>query len=125
MITDVERDAPVRDRGGQVPLVGPARAQTRFTPRAPAAGWPGTTLDSEQVLERLTGGSFALEGVGGQKRRRHGVAALLDWLGAQPGQTWQDRWLASGADAAGAAWRQIPARWLRVSVRYPHVSVPA
>jgi hypothetical protein len=45
------------------------------------------------------------------------VTALLDWLGAQPGQTWQDRWLASGADAAGAAWRDIPAQWLRASGR--------
>lgn len=71
------------------------------------------------MLERLTGGPFALDSVGGQKRRRHGVAALLDWLGAQPGESWQDRWLASGADAAGAAWREVPAQWLRGSVRCP------
>ncbi len=121
MIAAVERDAPVRDRGGPVPPpVGPACVETRFVARAPAAGWPDTRLDREQVLERLTGGPFALDSVGGQKRRRHGVAALLDWLGDQPGQTWQDRWLASGADAAGAAWRQIPAQWLRASGRYPH-----
>jgi hypothetical protein len=28
-------------------------------------------------------------------------------LQAQPGQTWQQRWQASGAEAAGTAWRQI------------------
>jgi integrase len=108
----------VRDRGGQVPLVGPARVEPRFPARAPAAGWPATRLDRGQALERLTGGPFALDSVGGQKRRHHGAAALLDWLGAQPGQTWQDRWLASGADAAGAGWRRIPAQWLRASGRY-------
>ena len=32
---------------------------------------------------------------------------LLDWLDDQPGATWQERWLASGADAAGAGWRQV------------------
>ena len=45
------------------------------------------------------------------RRRRGGL--LLDWLDDQPGQTWQERWLASGADAAGADWRQVPAGWLR------------
>jgi hypothetical protein len=37
---------------------------------------------------------------------------MLDWLLAQPGDTWQDRWLASGADADGRCWRHIPVRWL-------------
>jgi integrase len=37
---------------------------------------------------------------------------LLDWLEDQPGQTWQDRWLASGADADGGSWRRIPTGWL-------------
>src|SRR5437763_513416 len=105
VITAVERDALTRDRGRQVPLPGRARVETRFVPRAPAPGWPDTRLDREQVFERLTGGPFALESVGGRKRRRHGVTVLLDWLGDQPGQTWQERWLASGADAAGAGWR--------------------
>jgi integrase len=113
------RGVPAGDRGGPVPPpVGPARVETRFAPRAPAAGWSSTSLDRERALERLTGGPFALDSVGGRKRRRHGVTALLDWLGARPGQTWQDRWLASGADAAGAAWRDVPAQWLRGSGRY-------
>ena len=124
MITDVviavdERDVPVGDRGGPVPPPeAPPRVETRFAPRAPAAGWPGTSLDHKQALERLTGGPFALDSVGGRKRRRHGVSTLLRWLGEQPGQTWQDRWLASGADAAGAAWRRITAQWLHMTGRY-------
>jgi hypothetical protein len=119
VITDLERDAPVQDFAGRVPMVGPADIEIRLVARAPAAGWPATTLEREQVFERLTGGPFALEGVGGQKRRRHGLATLLDWLGAQPGGSWQARWLASGADAAGGTWRQMPERWLATSGRYP------
>ena len=52
--------------------VGAARVETRFAPRAPATGWSGTSLDREQALERLTGGPFALDSVGGRKRRRPG-----------------------------------------------------
>jgi hypothetical protein len=34
---------------------------------------------------------------------------VLDWLEQQPGDSWQDRWLASGADAEGnIAWRRLP-----------------
>ena len=44
---------------------------------------------------------------------RRGLAALLDWLEQQPGQTWQERWLASGAEAEGRTWtglvrREVP-----------------
>ena len=38
---------------------------------------------------------------------------LLDWLEEQPGQTWQGRWLASGADDACGQWAGLPAGWLR------------
>jgi len=65
------------------------------------------------VLQRLTRAPFALESAGSHKQRRGGLVLLLAWLSEQPGASWQDRWLASGADAAGARWRQIPAQWLR------------
>ena len=42
-----------------------------------------------------------------------GLELLLDWLEDQPGGSWQDRWLASGADAGNGAWRQVPLAWLR------------
>ncbi|MGH3611571.1 MAG: tyrosine-type recombinase/integrase [Pseudonocardia sp.] len=65
-----------------------------------------------------------MESAGAQKERRRGVAALLDWLGAQPGASWQERWLASGADTAGAAWRAIPARWLSAAGRAQGLTAP-
>ena len=39
---------------------------------------------------------------------RRGMTKLLDWLERQPGDTWQERWLASGAEA--------PARWVDPAV---------
>ncbi|MFI5898426.1 hypothetical protein ACIA5D_51000 [Actinoplanes sp. NPDC051513] len=53
------------------------------------------------------------------KTRRRGLGKLLDWLERQPGDTWQDRWLASGADAAGFNWADLPLRE-RVPVRRHH-----
>ena len=119
MSIEVQRLAPMRERGVPAPMVAPADTPNRFPARVPGARWAATRLDREQALQRLTGGAFVLDTAGGRKRRRHGVAVLLDWLGAQPGQTWQERWLASGADAAGAAWREVPARWLRATGRSP------
>lgn len=35
---------------------------------------------------------------------RRSTAQVLDWLAAQPGDTWQARWDNSGADSAGQGW---------------------
>ncbi|MFG1711307.1 tyrosine-type recombinase/integrase [Nonomuraea sp. M3C6] len=48
-----------------------------------------------------------------QKTRVLGLRLLLDWLADHPGQTWQERWQATGAEAAGSSWRHISAGWLR------------
>lgn len=48
-----------------------------------------------------------------ESNRRRGFPLLLDWLADQPGQTWQDRWILSGADAAGEQWARGPAQWLQ------------
>lgn len=55
-----------------------------------------------------------------QHGRRFGLMRFLDWLEAQPGQTWQDRWNASGVDAGGQAdprWKDGIVRWLKESGR--------
>jgi integrase len=67
------------------------------------------------VWARLTSVPFAPERAASRHRGGYkaGIGLLLDWLEDQPGQTWQDRWLVSGADADGRSWRRIPAAWLR------------
>ena len=67
------------------------------------------------MWERLTSGMFVLSNANSQDRRIRGLAWLLDWLADQPGQTWQQRWMASGADAAGGDWRQVPIAWQRAA----------
>jgi hypothetical protein len=89
----------------------PARG-TRFAARPTTASWSTTGLDRAQTMQRLTNTPFILDGAAGQKRREAGLGLMLDWLEDQPGRDWQQRWRASGSEAAGRRWRDVPAAWL-------------
>jgi integrase len=98
----------------------PAQAQarnnqlrTRFPPRAAELWWPHTAQTLEEVAARLTAPPFRPEVKPTRAGRRRGVAKLLRWLSTFPGETWQQRWAASGAeDHPGAAWVDLPSGWL-------------
>ena len=86
----------------------------RFPPRKVLASWPQTTQTLEDTVARLTSAPFAAEAAATQAGRRRGVVKLLRWLSQLPGDTWQQRWLISGAEQhPGANWVQLPAQWLR------------
>jgi hypothetical protein len=87
-------------------------AGERFPARAAAGDWPSARLGREEILA-LAASPAAMTGIVRADARRRGVRRLLDWLHDQPGCTWQQRWLASGADRAGKDWREVPARWMR------------
>jgi hypothetical protein len=82
----------------------------RFPPRPVAVSWPGTQATREQVVGELLAPPFALENPVSQQSRRLGLIAVVNWLEAQPGGSWQDRWLASGAEASGD-WRDLVRNW--------------
>ena len=66
------------------------------------------------MLARLLAPPFTAGRDSQQSSRRIGLTKLVHWLEEQPGRTWQHRWVASGADAAGnLAWRELAAAWLR------------
>ena len=88
-------------------------ARTRYPPRPVAADWPTTRQERGAAQQLLTSGMFVLENPNSQERRVRGVSWLLDWLADQPGESWQQRWMASGADALGGEWRQVPIAWQR------------
>ncbi len=67
------------------------------------ATWAESTLDRHELLTRAS--SLESEAAANERRRRlTAVALVLDWLEGFAGESWQQRWLASGADEAGAAW---------------------
>jgi len=84
----------------------PAPAHARFPARPATPGWPVTGQDRQAVLARLAAPPFARDNPDSRSARQRGLRLLLDWLEDQPGTTWQQRWLASGAYQAGLAWRQ-------------------
>ena len=86
----------------------------RFPVRPIAAFWPATGHDRGQVIELVNRVSSAgPEPASALRTRCQGLPVLLDWLEEQPGRTWQERWLASGADAARENWAAGAAGWLR------------
>ena len=96
--------------------LGPAAAALlrQFPPRRPESSWSATEQSREEVSARLLAPPFVLDAPGTQARRRAGIGRILRWLEQHPGRTWQDRWLVSGADAAGnIAWRHRVIGWLR------------
>lgn len=91
------------------------RTHPRPAPRQVETDWPTTCLDREQAWELLNRAPLTPARVDIRHPNAYptGVGLLLDWLADQPGRTWQDRWIATGADANGRCWRPIAANWLR------------
>ena len=102
--------------GVSAPSIGPDMLQLwhRFPPRVPMRTWPLTEQQVGPLLAQMLAASLDLDEAGTQQRRRLGMVRLLGWLSDQSGDTWQQRWEASGADAAGNAdwWRPMLA-WAR------------
>ena len=102
--------APAEHAPGAAPtaaaaaVIGPDMTQLwqRFPPRISAPSWPATEQTGEALLASLLAAPFTLdEDRAARARRRLGLTRLLGWLAEQPGDTWQQRWLVSGADAHG------------------------
>lgn len=90
----------------------------RFPPRPVPDRWPATCQDRQVVLARLLAPPFRLDSPSGQHQRRFGLLRVLEWLEAQPGATWQQRWVASGAGADGKVdWRPRALEWLKSTGR--------
>ncbi|MEV5129024.1 MULTISPECIES: site-specific integrase [unclassified Streptomyces] len=79
-----------------------------WEPRGCEASWWQTRQSRESLVERLLGlFTDPSASLTRDKMRRRGLSKALDWLEGQPGETWQDRWMASGADAAGFEWTAL------------------
>jgi site-specific recombinase XerD len=103
--------------GRSEPVVEGVPAAAAWPARSRPETWPQTTMDLADVL--------ALEGRPPLKAadassfgRRRGARKLLTWLESFPGSTWQQRWLASGAEDLGRGWVDQAVEWL--TVHWPH-----
>jgi hypothetical protein len=76
----------------------------------PVLARPSTWLATERTLQQVLSEVECLDPGASrkdQRRRLVGVELLLRWLSGFDGDTWQQRWLASKADDAGAAWTDL------------------
>ena len=83
-----------------------AQLAASFPPRPVASSWPATEATRSEVLARVLSAPFALDNRLSQQTRRLGVLAVLGWLRTQPGDSWQQRWRASGAEDQ-PDWRRL------------------
>ncbi len=83
-----------------------AQLVAAFPARGVDPSWPWTCDDRSAVLARVLAAPFSLENPNSQRIRRTGVLAVLGWLSDFPGGNWQQRWQASGAEAA-PDWRDL------------------
>lgn len=73
----------------------------QFPPRPLQAAWAATRSSQAAVVDRILRVRSAADSCGAEAERKAGLIPTLRWLEQQPGDTWQQRWLASGAEAAG------------------------
>ena len=101
---------PVVDQPAKTtPVLGPDMQQLwrNFPPRTVPATWPVTEDDRDRTLARLLTPRFTTDDASRAGHRRRGLIGLVNWLTDFPGDTWQQRWLASGAQPLGnAQWWQ-------------------
>jgi Phage integrase family len=88
------------------PAATGAQLLTAFPPRPAPASWPAAEASRSAVLARVLAAPFALGNPASQQTRRLGVLAVLTWLQTHPGDSWQQRWQASGAEDQ-ADWRDV------------------
>ena len=96
------------------PRTSSPESAARPAARPAGTDWPTTVQERTAVQDLLTRSPFAPATPHGKHPNAYnlGVDLLLSWLEDQPGQTWQQRWQASGCDADGRSWRHIPTAWL-------------
>lgn len=93
--------------------LGVEALRRRFPPRTPETSWPHTRQSRHEALHRLDCPPFRADNRKTHVPRMRGVAKFLDWLSPFPGDTWQQRWLASGQEeSSGADWARLPTEWL-------------
>src|SRR5271170_1222931 len=94
------------------PAVAGQRTDSRRDfPRAPEeSSWPASLLSAQEIIARI--GAPPFRPTNGTGYRRHGTARILEWLAAFPGDSWQQRWKAAGAeDLPKEEWLDLPMQW--------------
>ena len=105
------RSAPVRGARRAASRLPREIARDRYPARVAATDWPTTRLDGDQVWAIATAAPYVLPKPATELKRLRGTDRMLIWLEAQPGESWQQRWLAGRAEDLAAGWRSMLTSW--------------
>jgi hypothetical protein len=103
-------------------------AQPRPSQRAPQAGgralegsgdWPGSRTGRAAIADLAPALPVGSRLPGVPAERRWSADKMLAWLESLPGQTWQQRWQASGCETLGRAWIHVPAQFVQQASAVP------
>jgi integrase len=87
-------------------------SRRRYPRRPRQSRWAASLATAEEVLTRIDAPPF--RPANGSGYRRHGTLRMLEWLASFDGDSWQERWTASGAESLPKEdWLQLPMRWRR------------
>ncbi|MBF6302667.1 site-specific integrase [Nocardia amamiensis] len=103
--TDWTSDKAERTRSTRGLLAETVMAQF---PTRPSAAALDEELTVDEAVDRADEPQFRSPCESTRFRRRRGTRALLRWLANYPGDTWQQRWQASGAEAEQKNWTAAP-----------------
>jgi len=95
-----------------VPDAPPSGPALRYPARPVGTHWPATDLGRAEVRDLVLAAWDVYSRSHQQAGHVRGLGLLLDWLGEQPGTSWQERFIASGVDTMGAEWTTAPSEWL-------------
>lgn len=96
--------------GRSEPVREGTTAFAAWPPRPRPSRCPQTALEAAEIVALATVAPLRTDAP--DFGRRRGVRRLLTWLASFPGHSWQERWLASGADQAGRGWLDQAVDWL-------------
>lgn len=118
-VKHVTRQRPAGEQTAARPASRITQLHRKFPPRPTEMWWQHTADPAAEVVDRLNVPALTSAPAATQSGRRLGVIKVLDWLATFPGDTWQDRWLVSGAEDRGGprygartSWADLPAQWL-------------
>ena len=92
------------------------------TPPAPGgapAAWVETQLDRVTLADLAWRLPVGAQDADKRALRRFATDRLLGWLEGWPGASWQERWQASGSEALGRSWVEVPAAALQAHTPRP------
>lgn len=103
----VEPEAPGTQPKGlsrHFPQAGVDELRAKYPPRAVPRSWPESTEDAARLLERLDEPPIRADNQLTRWSRKRGARRILEWLEQFPGESWQERWMASGISEHDPKW---------------------